>query len=86
VRLLLNSGADVNALPLSAYGTALSAACYVESIELVKLLEARAHVGSDNSALEMAVDCSIDIITILLDSGANIGSKGSAYHIAVEKF
>jgi hypothetical protein len=52
----------------------------------VKLLEARAHVGSDNSALEMAVDCSIDIITILLDSGANIGSKGSAYHIAVEKF
>ncbi|OAP54807.1 hypothetical protein AYL99_11255 [Fonsecaea erecta] len=90
VKLLLDSGADVNAPGKRYSDTALQAASAKGHVEIVKLLlDSGADVNAPGkrygTALQMAsAKGHVEIVKLLLDSGADVNAPGGYYATALQ--
>ena len=88
-KLLLDSGADVNAQG-GKYGNALQAAACNESLDITTLLldsgaDVNAQGGPLGNALQAAVLCeNIDMVRLLLDRGADVNIQGGKFPNALQ--
>ena len=91
MKLLLESGADVNIQGSSPYGPALQAASYAGHQEVVKLLlesgaDVNAQGGKFGSALQAAsYKGHQGVVKLLLKSGADVNAQGGAFGSALHE-